>query len=131
MRHYNSRLNLANIRFQSTHPRRVRQQHSKYVGLGRCFNPRTHVGCDKDGVLIENDSNGFNPRTHVGCDRERTEAVAKVNEFQSTHPRRVRHGFISMIYGAVEFQSTHPRRVRQDEAMKDADAEEVSIHAPT
>ena len=33
-------------------------------------------------------------------------------KFQSTHPRRVRHGMISRQLGTIVFQSTHPRRVR-------------------
>ena len=36
-----------------------------------------------------------------------------VNQFQSTHPRRVRHNVPSDIRAGFKFQSTHPRRVRR------------------
>ena len=32
------------------------------------FNPRTHVGCDRELCDIHHVSDHFNPRTHVGCD---------------------------------------------------------------
>ena len=58
------------IKFQSTHPRRVRLtiiffKNSKIIN----FNPRTREGCDDRKIIIS-----------VGASR-----------FQSTHPRRVRH----------------------------------------
>ena len=34
-------------RFQSTHPRRVRPRPRPYRQRSTCFNPRTHVGCDR------------------------------------------------------------------------------------
>ena len=54
--------------FQSTHPhgvRRTRQVHHPYH---RCFNPRTHTGCDSRAPKIAVYCSGFNPRTHTGCD---------------------------------------------------------------
>ena len=54
--------------FQSTHPRGVRH---------RVWNKTVYVDC-------------FNPRTHVGCDRmSGNDGVDKIG-FQSTHPRGVR-----------------------------------------
>ena len=53
----------------------------------------------------------FNPRTHVGCDKN-TEGCILVGEFQSTHPRRVRLVRLYLITTDFPFQSTHPRRVR-------------------
>ena len=55
--------------FQSTHPHGVRPKSCIGTSMApRCFNPRTHTGCDlKDcGILLSHAS--FNPRTHTGCD---------------------------------------------------------------
>ena len=42
----------------------------KKLALYKCFNPRTHTGCDY--YLIQGDvsyaAKCFNPRTHTGCD---------------------------------------------------------------
>ena len=37
--------------------------------MPRCFNPRTHMGCDRYVPPGIRQRNGFNPRTHMGCDR--------------------------------------------------------------
>ena len=42
---------------------------SEYVEL-TSFNPRTHVGCDYDILETNAIDYGFNPRTHVGCDKD-------------------------------------------------------------
>ena len=78
------------LRFQSTHPRRVR--------------PRSQEPTLWDA--------GFNPRTHVGCDSANGALLALVLWFQSTHPRRVRLRLVGHIAYTLLFQSTHPRRVR-------------------
>ena len=54
--------------FQSTHPRRVRLCRSCRREALRCFNPRTHVGCDTFSYWRHFAVSSFNPRTHVGCD---------------------------------------------------------------
>ena len=56
-------------RFQSTHPRGVRQIICSLQNYISCFNPRTRVGCDLPS-----------PYTPLHC-----------HQFQSTHPRGVRH----------------------------------------
>ena len=76
--------------FQSTHPRRVRQRKQMRTPLQRCFNPRTHEGCDTAH------RQNYNPD----------------GRFQSTHPRRVRLSEEGAVAFVGEFQSTHPRRVR-------------------
>ena len=142
--------------FQSTHPRRVRPLRVNLPSATARFNPRTHVGCDLLNVIYKLFQRSFNPRTHVGCDLtvtiikiylkcfnprthvgcdEHEEAHLKNNqEFQSTHPRRVRQRIAqhirilssfnprthvgcdsvrSRLFRLVsKFQSTHPRRVR-------------------
>ena len=57
-----------------------------------CFNPRTRVGCDaEDTLLFVRRVWRFNPRTRVGCDLYVVLSGCSVVEFQSTHPRGVRH----------------------------------------
>ena len=102
--------------FQSTHPRRVRLLLNQIITFTlTSFNPRTHVGCDCRSYLWKCLCSSFNPRTHVGCDFLRLVACvlqvcfnprthvgcdpsflisqSSIKEFQSTHPRRVRHPF--------------------------------------
>ena len=54
---------------------------------------------------------GFNPHTHAGCDVLYLHQTFEKFEFQSTHPRRVWQGDVSITRVFVQFQSTHPRRV--------------------
>ena len=101
--------------FQSTHPRGVRLMHGQFFpgeafvsihapawGATRChahqplpsflcFNPRTRVGCDHGTAPALCPDPGFNPRTRVGCDGCLLNSETTVREFQSTHPRGVRH----------------------------------------
>ena len=77
-------------KFQSTHPRRVRQAELVFGPYVLSFNPRTHVGCDITGMLTSRPTPSFNPRTHVGCDIETILLMLSYKLFQSTHPRRVR-----------------------------------------
>ena len=56
--------------FQSTHPHGVRHRSCCYIcSHHRCFNPRTHTGCDsRQTPPCWPWLSGFNPRTHTGCD---------------------------------------------------------------
>ena len=117
------------------------------------FNPRTRVGCDRWRTLPANWScTGFNPRTRVGCDELLFGHVLDGLEFQSTHPRGVRHTRIATMNTGGMFQSTHPRGVRLHSdpsplgqmgfnprtrvgcdkrlLVHQAQREDVSIHAP-
>ena len=40
----------------------------KKLALYKCFNPRTHTGCDRISSEGSVHSSRFNPRTHTGCD---------------------------------------------------------------
>ena len=40
----------------------------KKLALYKCFNPRTHTGCDRTARQRQRLQRGFNPRTHTGCD---------------------------------------------------------------
>ena len=55
-------------KFQSTHPHGVRRPRKKAYSLSRCFNPRTHTGCDILVTQYHSLDDRFNPRTHTGCD---------------------------------------------------------------
>ena len=90
VRHYFGYDRAALSQFQSTHPRGVRPRSAHRIPFLHCFNPRTHVGCDRrpswmterlPSVSIHAPTWGatilqqgvskdwsFNPRTHVGCD---------------------------------------------------------------
>ena len=60
----------------------------------------------------------FNPRTHIGCDLLRFGVWSPLQQFQSTHPHRVRPFEIDRQIVEVEFQSTHPHRVRLTPELK-------------
>ena len=73
----------------------------------------------------------FNPRTHTGCDF-RDETLRSAHDvFQSTHPHGVRQ--TSFLYSALSglFQSTHPHGVRHTRRFHRTWHVNVSIHAPT
>ena len=40
----------------------------KKLALYKCFNPRTHTGCDHKFFHRRDYHPRFNPRTHTGCD---------------------------------------------------------------
>ena len=90
--------------------------------IGASFSRRSRAG-------------SFNPRTRVGCDQSLVLYHRAAREFQSTHPRGVRHGASKVLHVSVSsfnprtrvgcdarptpetgagpvFQSTHPRGVR-------------------
>ena len=73
----------------------------------------------------------FNPRTHVGCDFIHFPWSPLHLQFQSTHPRGVRHYGVSLYPEYMEFQSTHPRGVRPTDEAPEYYKWEISIHAPT
>jgi len=76
--------------FQSTHPRGVRPPGSRIQRGLLCFNPRTHAGCDGQGigyavalgVSIHAPTRGATPSNSRTIPTDRL--------FQSTHPRGVR-----------------------------------------
>ena len=117
------------LQFQSTHPRGVRPYTAHGCRMYRCFNPRTHVGCDDYQVSVVRNLDRFNPRTHVGCDK------AYIGQFDNTlvSIHAPTWGATTTFFIRVilcKFQSTHPRGVRQRNdgflhIMR------VSIHAPT
>ena len=118
----------------------------------KSFNPRTHVGCDREwlfdfaipevfqsthprgvrqiSVNTINQRGRFNPRTHVGCDLTISVTNLSLFRFQSTHPRGVRRAcFLCCFWFSCFNPRTH---VGCDTGKIKADTKKtVSIHAPT
>ena len=105
----------------------------KKLALYKCFNPRTHTGCDlaklrifltPNGVSIHAPTRGATRRCHgIRYNRHR---------FQSTHPHGVRL-FLFNDFLCFHISCFNPRThtgcdAQQEEDIKD---EYVSIHAPT
>ena len=107
----------------------------KKLALYKCFNPRTHTGCDTTIRRPPRWRYCFNPRTHTGCDVFSDEYLLAFIKFQSTHPHGVRPDFVEVhvLWKSFnprthtgcdvtnptsspfksEFQSTHPHGVRR------------------
>ena len=82
------------------------------VREGKCFNPRTRVGCDtcSMGDLL---AHGVFQSTHPrGVRPTAGRLTGGPVMFQSTHPRGVRHAAPRVSLLSMMFQSTHPRGVR-------------------
>ena len=80
----------------------------KKLALYKCFNPRTHTGCDSAPNTLVYGFNGFNPRTHTGCDD------------------------LLFRYGVLVLVSIHaPTRGATDFPVFTYSSIPVSIHAPT
>ncbi len=123
-------------KFQSTHPRGVRRDGQPPDC--RCGDVSIHApawGATRAKRTRRRDFRRFNPRTRVGCDQLNYEHQKEFAQFQSTHPRGVRHCSPNILtnisevsihapaWGATPqvlmelslaymFQSTHPRGVR-------------------
>ena len=81
----------------------------KKLALYKCFNPRTHTGCDIRPSLARPADICFNPRTHTGCDPSRS--VSRRYRY-SFNPRTHTGCDFGMLLGWTRFH-------------------DVSIHAPT
>ena len=73
----------------------------------------------------------FNPRTHTGCDSLKLSFTLSLPKFQSTHPHGVRLIRSFKKTWMTVFQSTHPHGVRQSLRPSATLFHVVSIHAPT
>ena len=113
------------VKFQSTHPRRVRARARQIAS----FNPRTHAGCAPDSARACT-RGCFNPRTHAGCDWRHSRCVW--HWAVSIHaPTQGATRYLRDKRPKLVFQSTHPRRVRPSATTDDVVVFQVSIHAPT
>jgi len=77
--------------FQSTHPRGVRPTEPRSIMPSRCFNPRTHVGCDWE-LFYGGSEDPVSIHAPTWGATQQVQADRKEYEFQSTHPRGVRRG---------------------------------------
>ena len=128
-----SRCRIVQQLFQSTHPHGVRPiiiVNIAFFGY-RCFNPRTHTGCDSSkswkypGARVS-----IHAPTRGATSRRSRYYLRK--PFQSTHPHGVRLRRTDvMAYPAYLFQSTHPHGVRPGRRIPCTGSCSVSIHAPT
>ena len=87
----------------------------KKLALYKCFNPRTHTGCDGSSPRLPLRSKCFNPRTHTGCDILFPVADIIVGPVSIHAPTRGATGrSVVLLAGSARgFQSTHPHGVRQ------------------
>ena len=102
----------------------------KKLALYKCFNPRTHTGCDTSPKNNGSYYDCFNPRTHTGCDfiRSVKHLIVRV----SIHaPTRGATMWFKFVFSRNTFQSTHPHGVRHEPIEFDFGIYYVSIHAPT
>ena len=84
----------------------------KKLALYKCFNPRTHTGCDPLRSFTCKAASGFNPRTHTGCDSLGGLLVEKrgVSIHAPTRGATLRGLITTRLH--LMFQSTHPHEVR-------------------
>ena len=84
----------------------------KKLALYKCFNPRTHTGCDTSPKNNGSYYDCFNPRTHTGCDfiRSVKHLIVRV----SIHaPTRGATLVLVQLHHEEVFQSTHSHGVRR------------------
>ena len=126
----------------------------KKLALYKCFNPRTHTGCDlgnthkRFGYCVSIHAptrgatkpktfryfvpRGFNPRTHTGCDI----IYVQGHDLHVCFNPRTHTGCDLRISRhrpstVLSFQSTHPHGVRRYVIRRILRRAVVSIHAPT
>ena len=75
----------------------------RYSGTFTGFNPRTHTGCDNFLPPCYSHSHCFNPRTHTGCDYPLFQSKPPLFRFQSTHPHGVRRLLLFRREGGMRF----------------------------
>ena len=98
----------------------------------KCFNSRTHAGCDDispTAVYLEIKVSIHAPTR--GATTLYLYGRSSFSRFQFTHPRGVRRFSRTKLSVTLSFQFTHPRGVRPDLMQAAADHFGVSIHAPT
>ena len=66
----------------------------------------------------------------MGCDLTNDSGFLTEHQFQSTHPRGVRHHNAILDGYMSRFQSTHPRGVRHSVQKRAKKSSAISIHAP-
>ena len=97
----------------------------------KSFNPRTHMGCDRDCSCLTSMCSVSIHAPTWGATHYRFSNLLQTKKFQSTHPHGVRQVQRSSNSYRYEFQSTHPHGVRPPYISRDNFRSYVSIHAPT
>ena len=103
----------------------------KKLALYKCFNPRTHTGCDLLGKVLTTRLYSFQSTHPHGVRLSLYQLKKVLEEFQSTHPHGVRRIPRPHRPYKTRFQSTHPHGVRRDSFGGAFNDIAVSIHAPT
>ena len=103
----------------------------KKLALYKCFNPRTHTGCDLLGKVLTTRLYSFQSTHPHGVRLSLYQLKKVLEEFQSTHPHGVRQSQALTPHAWHRFQSTHPHGVRPYMSGSRRWPSEVSIHAPT
>ena len=85
----------------------------KKLALYKCFNPRTHTGCDLLGKVLTTRLYSFQSTHPHGVRLSLYQLKKVLEEFQSTHPHGVRQSQALTPHAWHRFQSTHPHGVRQ------------------
>ena len=102
----------------------------KKLALYKCFNPRTHTGCDPLRSFTCKAASGFNPRTHTGCDFSLMIFSASI--CVSIHaPTRGATGFTAHKLGLGSVSIHAPTRGATGKVTSCGILYSVSIHAPT
>ena len=104
----------------------------KKLALYKCFNPRTHTGCDGSSPRLPLRSKCFNPRTHTGCDWAKCGFVGWVGTGVSIHaPTRgaTLHG--PVLRRGIRVSIHAPTRGATTWSVLTLRTRWVSIHAPT
>ena len=118
------------VRFQSTHPRRMRQEGFFFGSPSSGFQSTHPRRMRHFSATREFTATRFNPRTREGCDLTNTSLPLRSARFQSTHPRRVRHSIIKTFH-YYELVSIHaPAKGATQKPGNGAAEGKVSIHAP-
>ena len=84
----------------------------KKLALYKCFNPRTHTGCDLLGKVLTTRLYSFQSTHPHGVRLSLYQLKKVLDEFQSTHPHGVRQSQALTPHAWHRFQSTHPHGVR-------------------
>ena len=103
----------------------------KKLALYKCFNPRTHTGCDLLGKVLTTRLYSFQSTHPHGVRLSLYQLKKVLEEFQSTHPHGVRQSQALTPHAWHRFQSTHPHGVRPCDMGSKPFPLVVSIHAPT
>ena len=103
----------------------------KKLALYKCFNPRTHTGCDIGSRTRDCPSPRFQSTHPHGVRQSVRNQLGGSKGFQSTHPHGVRRSSSFALDRNRLFQSTHPHGVRLCSYDLLCSLFWVSIHAPT